>query len=89
MNEQGAGCKEWQKDIAMHAMALDSPRTPLREVDLPMPKPGPEQVLVRVRACGVCRTDLHVVDGELLEPKLPQIPGHEIVGIVKKEGGAG
>jgi alcohol dehydrogenase, propanol-preferring len=65
---------------------LIPPRTPLREVDLPIPKPGPEQVLVRVRAYGVCRTDLHVVDGELLEPKLPLIPGHEIVGIVKEKG---
>ena len=70
----------------MHAMILDCPRTPLRQVDIPVPKPGPEQVLLRVRACGVCRTDLHVVDGELLEPKLPLIPGHEIVGTVAGKG---
>ena len=55
----------------MRAMVLESPRQPLREVDLPRPRPGPEQVLIQVHACGVCRTDLHVVDGELTEPKLP------------------
>jgi propanol-preferring alcohol dehydrogenase len=55
-------------------------------MDLPMPKPGPEQVLLRVQACGVCRTDLHVVDGELPDPKLPLIPGHEIVGTVMEKG---
>src|SRR3954463_4980179 len=64
----------------MKAMILDSPRSPLREVDLAVPTPGPEQVLIRIHACGVCRTDLHVVDGELPDPKLPIIPGHEIVG---------
>ena len=51
-----------------------------------MPKPGPDQVLIKVRACGVCRTDLHVVDGELPDPKLPVIPGHEIVGTVVETG---
>jgi propanol-preferring alcohol dehydrogenase len=70
----------------MRAMQLLAPRTPLREVDLPVPVPGPQQVLVRVRACGVCRTDLHVVDGELTDPKLPLIPGHEIVGTVAGKG---
>jgi propanol-preferring alcohol dehydrogenase len=70
----------------MRAMQLQAPRTPLREVDLPVPVPGPQQVLVRVRACGVCRTDLHVVDGELTDPKLPLIPGHEIVGTVAGKG---
>jgi propanol-preferring alcohol dehydrogenase len=70
----------------MRAMILDSPGTPLREADVPMPAPGPEQVLIRVLACGVCRTDLHVVDGELPEPKLPIIPGHEIVGRVAGKG---
>jgi propanol-preferring alcohol dehydrogenase len=63
-------------------MVLEAPRTPLREVDRPRPQPGPNQVLIRVRACGVCRTDLHVVDGELPDPKLPLVPGHEIVGKV-------
>ncbi|MEX2646417.1 MAG: zinc-dependent alcohol dehydrogenase family protein [Gaiellaceae bacterium] len=61
-------------------MVLDAPGRPLREAELPMPEPGPGQVLLRVRACGVCRTDLHVVDGELPEPKLPLVPGHQIVG---------
>jgi alcohol dehydrogenase, propanol-preferring len=70
----------------MRAMLLDTPRTPLREVDLPMPAPGPDQVLIQIRACGVCRTDLHVLDGELTEPKLPLILGHEIVGIVAGKG---
>ena len=59
---------------------------PLRQADLPVPKPGTGQLLIRVRACAVCRTDLHVVDGELTRPKLPLVPGHEIVGTVKKKG---
>jgi propanol-preferring alcohol dehydrogenase len=67
-------------------MILESPGAPLRETDLPVPVPGPEQVLIRVHACGVCRTDLHVVDGELLGPKLPLVPGHEIVGSVVATG---
>src|SRR5487761_840797 len=66
----------------MLAMTLEQARTPLRAVDRAPPEPGPGQVLIRVRACGVCRTDLHVVDGELANPKLPLIPGHEIVGRV-------
>lgn len=70
----------------MLAMMLDEPRTPLRKVNLPVPTPGPDQVLVEVHACGVCRTDLHVVDGELPDPKLPIIPGHEIVGTIAAKG---
>jgi propanol-preferring alcohol dehydrogenase len=70
----------------MQAMILKTPRTRLEAADLPVPKPGPEQVLIRVHACGVCRTDLHVVDGELTEPKLPLVPGHEIVGTVVEKG---
>src|SRR5438034_2795110 len=70
----------------MRAMMLERPRQPLRAVELPRPKPGAGQVLVRVRACAVCRTDLHVVGGELPEPKLPLIPGHEIVGTVVEKG---
>src|SRR5438477_7220898 len=70
----------------MHAMVLDAPRQPLRSADLPRPRPGPEQVLLRVHACGVCRTDLHVVDGELAGPKLPLVPGHEIIGVVVEKG---
>jgi propanol-preferring alcohol dehydrogenase len=63
-------------------MVLDRARTPLREAELPDPEPGPGQVLIDVHACGVCRTDLHVVDGELDRPKLPLVPGHQIVGTV-------
>jgi alcohol dehydrogenase, propanol-preferring len=70
----------------MHAMILDRPGEPLRPVELPTPVPGPAQVRVRVAACGVCRTDLHVVDGDLTQPKLPIIPGHEIVGSVDAVG---
>jgi alcohol dehydrogenase, propanol-preferring len=72
----------------MHAMVLHEPCTPLREEDVPIPRPGAGEVLIRVHACGVCRTDLHIVDGELPEPKLPLIPGHQIVGRVV-EAGAG
>jgi alcohol dehydrogenase, propanol-preferring len=70
----------------MRAMLFEKAGQPLRKAELPMPKPGPGQVLIRVRACAVCRTDLHVVDGELTQPKLPLIPGHEIVGIVEEKG---
>ncbi len=66
----------------MLAMVLDAPGRRLRPLNLTDPVAGPGQVLVRVRACAVCRTDLHVVDGELPHPKLPLIPGHEIVGEV-------
>ncbi|TMA40396.1 MAG: alcohol dehydrogenase, partial [Deltaproteobacteria bacterium] len=65
----------------MRAMVLIEPRRPLELRELPDPDPQPGQVLLRVRACGVCRTDLHVADGELAEPKLPLVLGHEIVGI--------
>jgi propanol-preferring alcohol dehydrogenase len=71
----------------MRAMILDSPGNPLRNAEVPEPEPAPEQVLLRVRACAVCRTDLHVVDGELPDPKLPLIPGHQIVGTVERVGG--
>jgi propanol-preferring alcohol dehydrogenase len=67
-------------------MVLDSPGQPLRLTERALPVPGPEEVLIRVHACGVCRTDLHVVDGELTRPKLPLIPGHEIVGTVEAHG---
>ena len=70
----------------MRAMVLDAPGEPLRETELPDPEPGPGQQLVRVRACGVCRTDLHVVDGELPEPKLPLVLGHQVVGEIVGEG---
>jgi alcohol dehydrogenase, propanol-preferring len=70
----------------MRAMVLESPRSPLRQRDLPVPKPGAGEVLVKVSACGVCRTDLHILDGELAAPKLPLIPGHEIVGVAAELG---
>jgi propanol-preferring alcohol dehydrogenase len=70
----------------MKAMQLAAPRTALKCVDVPQPKPSRGQLLIRIRACGVCRTDLHVVDGELAEAKLPIIPGHEIVGTVTEIG---
>ncbi len=67
-------------------MILEKPQTPLRELDWPTPKPRANEILIQVRACAVCRTDLHVVDGELPNPKLPLVPGHEIVGVVVKKG---
>ena len=74
----------------MRAMILDGPGRPLRAAELPEPEPGPGQLLLRVHACGVCRTDLHVVDGELTEPRLPLVPGHQIVASVLAAGpGAG
>lgn len=66
----------------MRAMVLEAPRTPLRERRLSIPTPGAGQLLVRVLCCGVCRTDLHVADGELPDPKLPLVLGHQIVGTV-------
>jgi alcohol dehydrogenase, propanol-preferring len=65
---------------------LDRPGTPLVMHERPMPSPGPGEILIEVEACGVCRTDLHVVDGELPDPKLPIVPGHEIVGRVLGHG---
>jgi alcohol dehydrogenase, propanol-preferring len=70
----------------MRAMVLGSPRTPLRLAEVRVPEAGPGQVLVRVSACAACRTDLHVVDGELRDAKLPLIPGHQIVGAVVERG---
>ncbi len=70
----------------MRAMVLDQPGNRLQQHDLPAPDPGPGQVLIAVGACGVCRTDLHVVDGDLDQPKLPLVPGHEIVGRVTALG---
>nr|WP_250121168.1 zinc-dependent alcohol dehydrogenase family protein [Chroococcidiopsis sp. CCMEE 29] len=72
--------------LTMRAMVLEQPGRPLRATELPVPTPNPEQVLIRVRACAVCRTDLHIVDGELPQPKLPLVPGHQIVGIVEALG---
>ncbi|MDP8952632.1 MAG: zinc-dependent alcohol dehydrogenase family protein [Actinomycetota bacterium] len=70
----------------MRAAVLDSAGSPLRVADVRVPAPEADQVLIRVRTCGVCRTDLHVVDGELKDPKLPLVPGHQIVGTVAETG---
>jgi propanol-preferring alcohol dehydrogenase len=70
----------------MQAMVLDRAGTPLQAVELKVPAPGPHQVLIKVAACGVCRTDLHVFDGELNQPKLPLVLGHEIIGHVEALG---
>src|ERR687884_680095 len=70
----------------MRAMVLEAPRTLLVAAELPRPEPAPGQLLVRVLACGVCRTDLHVVDGELPHPKLPLVVGHQIVGLDEASG---
>jgi propanol-preferring alcohol dehydrogenase len=67
-------------------MVLDAARSALRPADLPAPEPAQGQVLVEVAACGICRTDLHVVDGELERPKLPLVPGHQIVGRLVDDG---
>ncbi len=72
----------------MQAMVLEAAGLPLRLTELPIPEPSSWQVRLRVLACGVCRTDLHIVDGELTEPKLPLVPGHEIVGRVEAIGAA-
>ncbi len=70
----------------MKAAVLTEVKKPLEIKEVPIPEFGPDEVLVRVLACGVCRTDLHIVDGELPSPKLPLIPGHQIVGIVERAG---
>ncbi len=70
----------------MHAMALKRAGEPLRQIELPRPEAGAGQVVIEVHACGVCRTDLHIVDGELPHPALPIVPGHEIVGTVAALG---
>ena len=70
----------------MKAMVLYAQREPLRLAELPCPKPGADEILLKVHACGVCRTDLHVMDGDLRQPKLPLVLGHEIVGTVVEKG---
>ena len=72
----------------MRAMVLEKQGYPMRFEQIPVPKPASKQVLIKVSVCGVCRTDLHVVDGDLTEPKLPLIPGHQIVGRVTQTGEA-
>ncbi len=70
----------------MRAQLLTAAGRPLIAAELSAPHPGPQQVLIAVRACAVCRTDLHVVDGELADPKLPLVLGHEIIGTIVEKG---
>ena len=70
----------------MRAMLFEGVGEPLKLVELPIPQPGPGQVLIKVHACGICHTDLHIIDGELGEPKLPLVLGHQIVGTVVQSG---
>lgn len=70
----------------MRAMVLEKPGTALNLREVPLPSPGPDQILLKVQACGVCRTDLHILDGELNHPKLPLIMGHQIVGRLVDKG---
>ncbi len=72
----------------MRAMMFEQVGAPLRLVDAPRPSPAAGEVLIRVQACGVCRTDLHIVDGELPPPKPSVVPGHQIVGVVEERGSA-
>lgn len=72
----------------MYAMLFEKAGAPLRWAEVPDPRPNDQQVLIRVHACGVCRTDLHLLDGELPNPMLPVIPGHQIVGVVVETGAA-
>src|SRR5205823_2839703 len=82
-----AGSSDMERlSLPVRAMVLDGPGTPLREAQIPDPEPGPGDILIRVVACGVCRTDLHIVDGELADPKLPLVPGHQAVGRVVAGG---
>jgi propanol-preferring alcohol dehydrogenase len=74
------------EESLMRAMVLETARGPLRLAEVPVPEPGPGQVRVRIQACGVCRTDLHIIDGELPPHKRPLIIGHQIVGVVDKAG---
>lgn len=70
----------------MHAMILQKAKSPLQYLEQPIPPYGANEILLKVSACGVCRTDLHIIDGELLKPMLPLIPGHEIVGVIVAKG---
>ena len=70
----------------MRAMVLEAARRPLRAVDVPVPEPGPGQLLLRVRACGICRTDLHLLDGEVPVASPPRILGHQVVATVEGDG---
>lgn len=70
----------------MHAMVMAHLGEKLQYVDLPIPQPNSNEMLIKIHACGICRTDLHVVDGDLKHPKLPIIPGHQIIGTIQKLG---
>lgn len=70
----------------MRAMVLEHPGGQLKAMKLPVPVPGSGELLIKIQACGICRTDLHIVDGELLQPALPLIPGHQIIGTVESVG---
>jgi propanol-preferring alcohol dehydrogenase len=70
----------------MRAMLMEHQNEKLQYVNLPIPEPKSDEVLIKIHACGVCRTDLHVLDGDLKEPKLPVIPGHQIVGVISRMG---
>lgn len=70
----------------MRAMVMDFPNQPLHSAEVPIPKPTDNEILVKVHACGICRTDLHVIDGELTHPKLPITPGHQIIGAIVELG---
>lgn len=73
-------------ESCMHAMVLEHPGERLKAIKLPIPVAGAGELLIKVQACGICRTDLHIVDGELSKPRLPLIPGHQIVGAVEAVG---
>jgi propanol-preferring alcohol dehydrogenase len=75
-----------ETQATMEAMVLEQQKQPLIKKTLPIPVPLKDQVLIRVMACGICRTDLHIIDGDLQNPKLPLIPGHEIIGWVETAG---
>lgn len=70
----------------MHAMVLERPGAKLKAMKLPVPTVRTGELLLKVQACGICRTDLHIIDGELVNPRLPLIPGHQIVGVVETVG---
>jgi alcohol dehydrogenase, propanol-preferring len=76
----------YEPPASMRAMAFEAVGAPLREVRMPVPEPGPGQLLVRVQACGVCRTDLHLLDGEVEIASPPRVLGHQIVGVVQRAG---
>jgi alcohol dehydrogenase, propanol-preferring len=72
----------------MHAMVMEHPGEKLKYLDIPIPAPKENEVLIKVHACGICRTDLHVIDGELTQPHLPLVPGHQIIGTICELGKA-